>query len=275
MRASTYASHRQRIGRAVSHIDLCLDEDIDVRKLADIACFSPFHFLRVFQELTEETPLAMVRRLRLERACKLLLAGSSVREAADEARFESTQAFGRAFRSEFGITPSRAASSGIGTPAAAKPPAIVSLQDRRAISVDFNGMGAAISDEFGHLLALTRPLVKRFPSAIAMATQDDPFAGPHVHYSCRMLVMLSPDGLRETKLPMAAVDGGLYAIWQRQGPLNESRAAYERLVHEWLPAHGYRKSEAPVMRVYHNDPALVPGIRRRWAMLVPVVPSAT
>ncbi|HTN98426.1 MAG TPA: AraC family transcriptional regulator, partial [Nordella sp.] len=82
MRAATFTDHRRRIGRAVSHVDWHLDDDIDIRRLADTACFSPYHFRRVFQGLTRETPLSMVRRLRLERARQRLSSGLSVTEAA-------------------------------------------------------------------------------------------------------------------------------------------------------------------------------------------------
>jgi AraC-like DNA-binding protein len=177
----------------VRHIDLRLDDDIDVRMLADMACFSPYHFLRVFQDLTEETPLSMVRRLRLERSRKRLLAGGSIREAADEARFESAQAFCRAFRSIFGVTPSKVANGEIRIKATDIPPAIVSIPSRRSISVDFRGAGEALSGEFGHLLGLARPLIQRFPVAVAKASQDDPFAEPGSQCNCRMLVMM-PEG---------------------------------------------------------------------------------
>ena len=275
MKASTYTSHRRRIGRTVRHIDLRLDDDIDVRMLADMACFSPFHFLRVFQDLTEETPLSMVRRLRLERSRKRLLAGGSIREAADEARFESTQAFCRAFRSIFGVTPSKIANGEIRIKATNIPPAIVSIPSRRSISVDFRGAGEALSGEFGHLLGLARPLIQRFPVAVAKASQDDPFAEQGSQCNCRMLVMMPEEGLRETKLPVAAVDGGLHAVWRQRGSLLDARADYRRLVADLLPAWGYRKSDAPIIRVYHNDPALVPRDQQRWSMFIPVVPSGT
>jgi hypothetical protein len=87
LKAPTYTSHRQHIGRTVSHIDRCLGDEIDVRMLADMACFSPYHFLRMFQGLTEETPISMVRRLRLERTRRRLASGISIRQAADEAQF--------------------------------------------------------------------------------------------------------------------------------------------------------------------------------------------
>jgi AraC-like DNA-binding protein len=87
LKAPTYTSHRQHIGRTVSHIDRCLGDEIDVRMPADMACFSPYHFLRMFQGLTEETPISMVRRLRLERTRRRLASGISIRQAADEAQF--------------------------------------------------------------------------------------------------------------------------------------------------------------------------------------------
>jgi AraC family transcriptional regulator len=271
VRASTFISHRQRVGRAVSHIDRHLDDDMDVRQLADLACFSPYHFLRVFQELTSETPLSMVRRLRLERARRQLATGASVTQAAEGARFDSPQAFCRAFRSVFGMAPSRISKAKVEISPPRYRPSIVRLAPRRAIFIDFCGPASNVSDEIGHLLGLARPLMQRFPAAVATLGHGDGVADPDQHYTCRMLVMLPEEGLAEAGLPVTTVGGGVHIVWQRRGPLSAFHSDYQTLVGNVLPAWGYRKAEAPTMRVYHNDPALVPRAQQRRAMLVPVV----
>lgn len=275
MRAATFTDHRRRIGRAVSHVDWHLDDDIDIRRLADTACFSPYHFLRVFQGLTRETPLSMVRRLRLERARQRLSTGLSVTEAAQEARFESSQAFSRAFRALFNRTPSSIEPNEIRLDPDDPPPEIVTLKARRAIALDFQGTHLDLTDGFGHLLGLARPLMRLHSSTAASLSTDYPFPDLDKPYGCRMLLLMSEAALQETKLPVIALAGGLHALWRRRGALLDSRDSYTKLIGHTLPALGYHKTDGPILRLFYNDPALVPRGNRKWSLLIPVTPLAT
>lgn len=272
MRAATFADHRKRIGRAVAHVDWHLDDELDMRRLADTACFSPYHFLRVFQQLTRETPLAMVRRLRLERSRRSLATGVSVMQAAEEARFESPQAFSRAFRSLFGMAPSSVPEEEIRLPRHENEFEVVTLKPRRAIAVDFSGTYLGLTDAFGHLLELTRPLTDRFASSAASISWDHPFRDLNDPYACQMLIVMSEEGLRETRLPVTLLPGGLHAVWRRRGLLVDSHDDYVRLITRDLPMRGYRKADGPIFRLFHNDPALVTRAARKWSLVIPIAP---
>ncbi len=272
MRAATFTDHRRRIGRAVSHVDWHLDEEIDIRRLADTACFSPYHFLRVFRDLTRETPLSMVRRLRLERARQRLSAGLSVTAAAQEARFESSQAFSRAFRALFGRTPSSIEADEIRIAPDDPPPEIMTLKDRRVIALDFQGTHLDLTDGFGHLLGLARPLMRLHGAHAASLSTDYPFPDLDKPYACQMLLLMPEKALRETKLPVIPLAGGLFAQWRRRGTLLESRDDYAQLIGRTLPALGHRKTDGPIIRFFHNDPALVPRGSRKWSLLIPITP---
>jgi len=65
---TTWNDHKGRILRVLTHIQEHLDEPLDLEALARVACFSSFHFHRIFAAMTGETLADHVRRLRLERA---------------------------------------------------------------------------------------------------------------------------------------------------------------------------------------------------------------
>lgn len=60
--------YRQRIDRVLDHIAGHPEDDLSVERLAGIACFSQFHFHRLFHALVGEPVNGHVRRVRLERA---------------------------------------------------------------------------------------------------------------------------------------------------------------------------------------------------------------
>jgi AraC family transcriptional regulator len=84
-----------------------LDGDVSLEVLAAKAGWSPFHFHRAFRKMVGETPKQYTQRLRLDRAAARLAAGSDpVLSIAAEAGFASHEVFTRAFRRQFGTSPS-------------------------------------------------------------------------------------------------------------------------------------------------------------------------
>src|SRR5712664_3607535 len=84
-----------------------LDQERDSSGLARRAYRSRTQFYRVFRALIEETPLAMRRRLLLERAAwQLSRTQLSVTDISLDANYGSLEAFTRAFRNAFGVSPS-------------------------------------------------------------------------------------------------------------------------------------------------------------------------
>src|SRR5467141_4000729 len=84
-----------------------LDTQAKTQDLARHAYQSRTQFHRLFRTVVEETPGAMRRRLLLERAAyQLGHTGLSVTDVALDANYGSLEAFTRAFRKAFRISPS-------------------------------------------------------------------------------------------------------------------------------------------------------------------------
>lgn len=100
-------TYQQRIGLVLRHIEQHLDARPDLEELARIACFSPYHFHRIFSSMVGESVAAYVRRLLLERAAMQLgHSTESVTQIALGAGYDSVDAFTRAFRAHMGMLPS-------------------------------------------------------------------------------------------------------------------------------------------------------------------------
>ena len=95
-----------RINKVVDYIDQHLNEDLDLKTLANVAGFSPFHFHRIFSALTNETLNGFIRRLRAEKAARMLVNDPEmpVSEVSDVCGYSSMPVFCRTFKEVFGVS---------------------------------------------------------------------------------------------------------------------------------------------------------------------------
>ena len=82
------------------------EEHQNLTEMAGGAYSSPYHFTRRLTRDAGEPPVAMRRRVMLERAAWQIRHGTSVTDAAFAAGYESVEGFGRAFAKAFGHPPS-------------------------------------------------------------------------------------------------------------------------------------------------------------------------
>ncbi|MBU8919045.1 AraC family transcriptional regulator [Bacillus sp. FJAT-29953] len=94
------------IQRTLDYIEESLNEQLTLEKLAEIACFSPFHYHRVFQAMVGESVMDYVRKRRLTFAAeRLFYTDEKVINIAIDAGFQYQESFNRAFKNFYGVSP--------------------------------------------------------------------------------------------------------------------------------------------------------------------------
>ena len=104
----TYAQRRQvfaRLQRVRNYLAANCHLEVDNDRLARMASYSPWHFIRAFRAAYDQTPHAFLVDQRLQRARRLLRSSHlAVAEIALASGFENRCAFSRLFRQRFGVT---------------------------------------------------------------------------------------------------------------------------------------------------------------------------
>jgi len=101
------SEYAQRINRVIDYLRENLDRQVKLEELAKVACFSEFHFHRIFRAVSGETLNNFTNRLRLEKAARLLrYSDQSLTDIALDCGFSSSATFSRAFRSGYDTSPS-------------------------------------------------------------------------------------------------------------------------------------------------------------------------
>ena len=99
--------HSDCIADVMRYIREHITEPLDRETLADVAGFSVPHFHRVFTAHVGESAISYIRRIRLERAGRKLRMGAvDITEVALAAGYDSHAAFSKAFKGQFGLSPS-------------------------------------------------------------------------------------------------------------------------------------------------------------------------
>jgi AraC family transcriptional regulator len=278
MRTVTLFDYKRRMLRVLVYIQQHLDQPMPLDELACMACFSPFHFHRVFTGMVGESVKEYVRRLRLERAAGQLKMGSaSVIDIALAAGYDSHEAFSRAFKAAFGSAPSqfrlarRAQLPGVQSGLRYHNPitlrfrtqdrggsmkvAIKQLKPMRVAFMRHVGPYKEVGKTWDRFLTIMGKdgYIAGNPMMLGIC-HDDPEVTPaeKIRYDACLTVDqdFSPSG----DIGVQTVAGGAYATTTHIGPYDRLGRSYAELLGQWLPRHGRELRDAPCFEVYLNDP---------------------
>lgn len=98
--------YNERIQLTIDYIEEHLDQPIRLQDLAKLACFSDFHYHRLFQFMVGDSVMDYIRKRRLSKAA-LALAQTKQRviDIALDHGFQTHETFARAFKRHFQVTP--------------------------------------------------------------------------------------------------------------------------------------------------------------------------
>ena len=98
--------NRRVIQNSLNYIEENLKTEITANELADLAGFSLFHYYRLFHTLVGMPIMQYITHRKLLNALYEIGCGSKIIDVALEYGFETHAGFYRAFKREFGYTPS-------------------------------------------------------------------------------------------------------------------------------------------------------------------------
>jgi len=96
----------ERLKRSLEFMKQNFQDHITLAQIAGSAHLSPFHFQRIFKNAYELTPFQYLSRLRMKKACKLLIKTKiPVSVIGSNCGFENQSSFIRLFKKKFKVTP--------------------------------------------------------------------------------------------------------------------------------------------------------------------------
>lgn len=108
LRPATVVAHNEAVDRVIRTMHDRLDEPLTLQEMSRIAYISPYHFNRIFRQITGIPPNQFLYALRLETAKRrLLMSNTSVTDVCFDVGYNSLGTFIRRFTALVGVSPSR------------------------------------------------------------------------------------------------------------------------------------------------------------------------
>jgi AraC family transcriptional regulator len=273
MRTTTRQEYREGLERVVRHVIERLDQPLEPANLAEVAGFSLFHFHRIFRGMMGESLAEFVRRIRLERAAWRLARGGVVTEIAFDSGYESHEAFTRAFRAAFGVTPSACRKNEqpvfelpnptgthfdpLGRPLVLRPligdrEMDVEIREHpgcRTVAMRHVGPYWQIGPAFGRLMEwLGQHGVEAGPTLAIF--HDNPEVTPLAELRSDACAVVNGHVTLDDSVGSLEIPPGKYAVATYRGPYSGLGDAWGRFIGEWFPSSGHTMSAAPCFELY-------------------------
>lgn len=256
----------KRILRVLIYIEENIDEEMSLERLAKVACYSPFHFHRIFQAIVGETIHQYIKRLRIERAAgKLRYTELPVTEIALDASYDTPSAFTKAFKQFMGKSPRRyralytainAMTQKIKELPMIKPDKIEkNTPDLNLLFVRRCGNYSQSPWEAWEAIIgfINENRLDRSHLRYFGISHDDPqvTSEDKLRYDA---AILAPQGVKEKgEVGRQTLKGGKYAIFTHHGPYSGLEATFNKIFLKWLPDSQENFDETrPVFCEYFN-----------------------
>lgn len=280
--------YQKRIQKALAFIRENLDRPISIKDVAKAACFSEFHFHRIFSALMNETVGEYITRKRLERAA-IKLAYSpqlKVTNIAFEYGYSSVSSFSKSFHQWFGCRPTEISKikdcldSGQGKLQTKYEKSIegaelfVGLEDQDGTNkfkeIDTRVKVQTIPEfkvyyltsrngyDYSSIKKTWSELLERCEDAAIDLKQCERFAISHDHPGltpaslCRYdaCIAIPKDVERTLNLACTVIPAGRYAVFSVTGPEDSILSQYLEFYTVWMPQSGYEPANFPVVEHY-------------------------
>jgi AraC family transcriptional regulator len=256
------------VRKALWFIESHFATNITLEDIARAAGVSRFHMTRSFGAATNRSIMRYVRARRLSEAAKTLLNGApDILSVSLDASYNSHEAFTRAFRSEFGLTPETVRAQGRGAKLELVEP--IKLDDTTAIQLHsprfekgerllIAGLGerytcetsAAVPSQWQRFL----PHLGHIPGQIGGAAYgvrcNDDDAG-NFDYICGVAVKdFAGSSATWTCLRIPEQN---YAVFRHSDHVSTIRSAWNAIWNSWLPDSDYEAVDAPAFERYDEQ----------------------
>jgi AraC family transcriptional regulator len=301
--------YKARLQKVIDHVEKNIADKLSLDTLAEVSCFSPYHFHRVFHAFVGEAPGEFVNRIRLEKAASRLITSPAegIAQIAFECGFASSSSFARAFRVHFGCSASdwrvgrleelmnrKSRNENRGRQETFAMSRYCADMDSKSaierIEEMLSKTEIKLMPSF-HVAYITRQhgdserieklfdKLRRWAGMKGLLTEETRFLGielnnPKVTAPDKSryyaCVTVPTDIAPEQEIGITNIAASRCATAHFEGAQNEIAPAYDELFRKFLPENGYQPADMPAYEIYYDNSRKIPGKEFSLDLCVPV-----
>ena len=254
------------VNRAIWFIESHYAEDMTLDRIADVVGVSRYHLVRAFGCATGYSVMRYLRVRRLSIAAQSLATDDTLNilDVALEAGYSSHEAFTRAFRGQFGITPEAIRNQRDLANIEIVEPIIMNNQPQESIEPSrietrktflVAGLRERYGEEASRLIPAQwqrfTPYIGAIPQQVNGNTYGVGYNGDdegNIDYICGVEVSTTSD--LPTELDYVRVPEQLYVIFTHRDHVSTIGRTWDIVWGQWLPQSEYKAADAPFFECY-------------------------
>jgi len=280
---STREEYLKRINIVTDYINNHLDEKLDLSRLADLSCLSPYHFHRITKAFLGEPIGAFITRVRVETAARLLrYTDLPIQEVAYRVGYEMPSSLSKIFNQYYNISPLEFRNdknfiimkqARINPLINMKAPKIVELEDKTALYIRLLGNYSEL--DFGGAWTKLWGCVKEqklFSAGIEhiCVYHDDPKVTETDKLRTDVCLVVRKPAQAHGEIGVKTIQGGKYAVFLYQGSYSNLGSVYDTIFGQWLPESGETLRNVPCFEKYLNHPDIAAPEKSKTEIYLPL-----
>lgn len=290
MDKQTEKEHQERICTVIDFMFKNITDDISLHALSLLANYSPFHFQKVFKQVTGKTPKQYIIKLRLEAALHLIVIHPhrSILEIAIDCGFSSSSVFSRAFRNFYNTSPEKIRSLNpkeklkVLRKLNIKPISLNTKKIEKELLVSVKKSNAFKGIYLLAPFSDCAKIQETFKELIKLAKTNNLYTSnsrlfgilsPHHGHTYMAFLSLEKTNGLPAKFNFTEIGTGKYVSIKTQGKSEETMKAVHHLFQKWLPKSGYKIANKVIgFESFSENPASIPYNKLQREIHIPIEP---
>ncbi|WP_152538565.1 AraC family transcriptional regulator [Aquimarina macrocephali] len=248
------------------------NKNFEIKKLEEVSNFSYRNLQRIFKGYYKETIGAYITRLKIESGAKMLLyQNQTISQIAIEVGYSDLQAFSKAFKKHFGISPQeyKSKKEDILTSIVKNTKVAMSFYEERIINLSEQKvfyktiMADYYSDKIENVWDELHDEAIRLEMNISESESigiiwDEPLISEAIRCNYDACFTLPQDCDFKNKFSIKILPEQTYAVFTHYGSYASLQKTYDKIFGNWILSTKYEVSESPFLELYkinsmHSD----------------------
>lgn len=275
--------YSEKLNVIVEYIHNNLDSKIDIKTLAELSNFSPYHFHRISKALLGESIGAYISRTRIETAAKMIrYTNLDIETIAYNVGFETPSSLSKKFKSYFGISPmgyrkdksyNLKLNQKMDKTLNIKKPKIITIEDKQCLYYRMQGAYQTLDyqDAWSKLWAEVKTQ-KLFTKGIEHLglPYDDPKITDEDKIRYDACLVIHKEAKPSGDIGVKTLKGGQFAVFLYQGSYSHFADVYDYMFNDWLLNTDYQLRDAPTVEKYISNPERTEEHKLKTEFYIPI-----